>query len=173
MTAEPKKKRRRRKPGAGRKCLVDVVHIAPIQNNCVRITIAENLIERLVKMNDDIHGMVRVYKSILKGFEPYTGLRLQFQRFPDPEVPAVLMRIEPPTFDPRGFKFRRADHGRRYGASVHAKHLGLKHGIPAQRLETFWLEEAFALVLVFPPEAMAGPVRPIDLRRELADSVRV
>jgi hypothetical protein len=137
--APKKKRRKKRRKGQGRKPKQGVIRIASFGRDyrSVHFVFSEDVIDKLVHMHDEEYGMF-VY---LTGEARYRTLRLQFARLADIGMPAILIRIEPPTYDPHGSRMRRTRTGRQYAAQILASKLRLKNGIQSQAPEYFWADQ--------------------------------
>ncbi len=166
---KPKKKKRplprgrKRRPGGGRSISTDTARVTSYgrTHSFLRITLSEDLVEMLIDMHDKVFGgMLRRTKPKKDEITHYEGTRLEFARLMDMSIPAIFLRVEPPSFDPKGYRlFRPGGRGRQYCVQIKASRVGVKDNIATCRLETMLQQSApnlfgGGMLLLFPDEAM-------------------
>jgi hypothetical protein len=127
-------------------------------------TLSEDIIERLMDLHDQrFHPLLYVPRQ-----QRMRRIRLQFIRMIDAGIPAVMLMIEPPTYDPRGKIARRNQ--KRFEVSISTRKLGLVAGHPRRDPEWFWADNMLGLVVMLPDEDFSGdppprrqPGDPLDL----------
>lgn len=140
---EPIKKtrRRRRKKGGGRKPIPGRIRVSSNARDyrSVHLAFSEDVIEKLVELYDEDYRE-QIPIPILRGEARYNTLRLEFVRLAWMGIPAVMVRIEPPSFDPHGSRIRRIAGSRQYMTQILAEKIGIKNGIQNQLVEYFWAD---------------------------------
>lgn len=121
-----------------------------------------DIVDKLFEVHD------RLYKPFVYGLperpDRYKAHRIEFARFRDIGIPAVLIRIEAPTFNPHGSRFWHTHGSRQYRCQILARKLRVRPDIPATVLETMWDEDALrGLICTFPDEYMEFPGEKIHL----------
>lgn len=138
---KPPKRRKKHKPRSGRPPLKDSVRVTAIQTpqrTQVQFTFAENVIEKLLQLHEDIYHPL----YSLPYNRRWAEVRVEFARLADLGMPMVFVRIEPPSFDPRGYRLRRATKAsRRLVVRLNPDKLGLKPGIPTKDAELMWFDQ--------------------------------
>lgn len=160
--------RKKRKPaGRGRPALKETVKATWINGgNTVRFVFSEDMVAKLREFHMSMFsvfytgGLVRPDKV----FDPYKAIRLEFMQFSDLSIPAVFVRIEPPTYDPKGHRLWRAKNGRRFFAQTPVKPIGVKPGQETVTLEHLFEESSpqmlgGGMLLIFPDDYMVFPGR--------------
>lgn len=151
-----KPKRSLRPKANPRQLVTETVRAYTSRKNRIRITFSADVIKKLIDIHMDIfreHYLVPVHpKQRLRQF------RLQFARLADIGIPAVFVRIEPPTFDPHGKRIHRVYRNQFY-AEIVASKLRMRCPIPARKLELLWADQGNpyglnGLILTFPDEDM-------------------
>lgn len=141
-----------------------------LNGNRVRLAISEDLINDLKTMHDAVFGAVyqTSFGRYQPNYDPMAGTRVFFTRFADWSLPVVHMRIEPPTYNPKGHKIWRTKHSRQYFVEVYADALGLRHNLaPLDVGHLFDVAHpkfmGGGMLLTFPDAAMAhrGKVRKV------------
>lgn len=137
--------RRRKIPGdkRGRLPLTETVSVLSTgkDDRVLRFTVSWDIVEKLLQIRDGDDQTLGPWS--------FPGLRMQFVRFVDDSLPAVLIRLEPVSFDPRAPRLTKALTGRRFYASERAAKLGVCNGILTQRLQTLWAEKMGGLIVQF------------------------
>jgi hypothetical protein len=137
----PKPKGRRTKKGVldtrGRPPAKDQVRIVSLGRDYqrVRIAFSEDILERLIEMYEYDFDQFVFGRGAMS--DRYKVLRMQFAPFVNLAIPAVLMRIEPPTYDPFGSRIRRTPRGRQFIVEILAAKIRVKDGIQSQNLEHY------------------------------------
>lgn len=121
-------KPRRRNPGAGRPSATDVVRVQHDGGGRLGIYFSTDMIDRLIALCPYAESLRRYDHPE----EPYKNYRLQFARLIDMSIPGFFVRVEPPSFDPRGYRFARCDGG--FGARVRCRILASRLGVDASKL---------------------------------------
>jgi hypothetical protein len=158
---KPRKKPRKALPPPGRAPLQNTVHVRSIGMGGKRIefTFSEDVMQKLLDMHE---GRYAAFYYTTRAQRMHRR-RLQFVRLKDLNIAGVMVMIEPPTYDPRGWLVKRV--GRRFTTAVSARFLGLKNGIPKRPLmnvddaipgEPVWYyaENMFGLIIMLPDEDM-------------------
>lgn len=129
----------------------------------VRLTLSEDIVQTLKHMHDEMFSVF--YLTALRrqrDYDPYKAIRIEFVPFNDMSIPAVLVRIEPPTFDPQGHRLWRPGKGRRFYVQVRAAAIGLLEGQPATELDFIYQEHNARLLgggimVIYPDRVTAFP----------------
>lgn len=143
-TLEPKRRKRKTKQGIpdtrGRKPVTEQVKIVSLGRDLqrVRFVLSEDIVEKLIALYEEDYATFVFHKGPLS--ERYKPLRLQFAPFVNIAIPAVLLRIEPPTTDPRGHRMWRPKGSRQFITEILAAKLRIKPGIATQTLDHFWAD---------------------------------
>ena len=119
----------------------------------LKFLISEDLIFELLRMHDTLYK-VYFFDRTPKA-DRYKKHRIEFARLLDMGIPAVLMRIEPPSYDPHGAKFTR--YGRQYTLQIAARKLRVKPGIARQNLSFYLAEEMRGIMVNFAESDMVPP----------------
>lgn len=120
----------------------------------LQFAISGDIMEELFRLHDNLY---RAY-----GFSPepwhkrWKHHRMQFARFMDVNIPSVLIRIEAPTFEPYGARFR--PYGKQYLVGVAARKLRVRPDLPTQNLSYIIDESLTGALVTFRDQDMA----PID-----------
>jgi hypothetical protein len=151
----------RKKPPGPRKppgptALKDTVHVVGegIGQKMLVFTFSEDVIDRLLELHDQRYAAFYYTPRDMRK----RRIRLQFVRLTDLKIPAVMIMVEPPSYDPRGRLARKQQ--RRFVCAVSARRLGLRNGIPKRHPEWYWAENMLALVINFHDEDMLGTPPP-------------
>jgi hypothetical protein len=155
---QPRQKPPKPKKPPGPNALKDKIHLTGTGTGqkLIQFTFSEDIIDRLLELHDEkFMGFYFTAREARK-----RRLRLQFVRLTDLKIPAVMIMVEPPSYDPRGRLARRIS--RRYICTVSARRLGLRPGIPRRDPEWFWADNMLGLIINFEDEDMLGtpPPRP-------------
>lgn len=163
-TAKPKtaRKKRKRKPGGGRKPMQDTVKLMTVAPRGgatrirARLVFSEDVVEKLLELHD------RTFSAFyfIPAAQRLRILRLQFGRLSDINIPGIFVHVEPPSYNPEGYRVRRITNGRRYQCELKASKLGLIDTIPATELEMMWMDgpqRPHGLFLMFPDQFMLPP----------------
>lgn len=149
---------RLRKPGGGRPPATGVVHMLTTGDSeaYVRISFSEDVIDKLVEMHAAVFGAFTMAHRLNRN---YTGLRIQFARLVDMSIPAVFVRIEPPTWDPKGKRLWRPPHSRRLQVTIACSKIGVRPGVKPAYLEQMYHESmpgvlGGGMILNFPDDYM-------------------
>lgn len=128
-----KTERRGRKPTQGQ------LRVYPTAGGKVlRFVISDDIVLRMTELCERVYGGLLPPQDIRKRMR---NTRMLFVRFIDTGIPAVLMRIEEPTFDPRGNKLHQVKKGKRWIVEIRAKRIGVRDNLPAQVLDFFETED--------------------------------
>lgn len=142
LTPKPPRKRTRkgRPDRRGRPASNDTVRIVALGRDYgqIRFFLSEDIMEKLIELYEVDYQVFIINKGPMS--ERYRGLRLQFAPFVNLNIPAILLRIEPPTYDPRGSRIRRAKGGRQFLADILCAKIRVKNAILSQELEHFWAD---------------------------------
>lgn len=161
-TPKPKKRRKtkRKVDRRGKPPALDNVRICiGSRDQVAKFSFSHDIIDRLFELHDQVWGAY-VYTY---GPNRHRSHRLQFVRCADLGIPAVMVRIEPPSYDPRGSRFRKDTKGRKYLCGIKAWKLGLRPETPGRKLETWWADlpgkgQLHGLIMQFNDEDMLDPV---------------
>ena len=166
MNAPAKKKKR--KPAGNRRgkppSTNQVRVISTHDGSILRFTLSDDVVQRLVALHD----------SLFKGLLPSTvmqhrmrHLRMEFVRFVDLAIPAVLMRIEQPTFDPKGVRLHQVKGGKRWQCQIAARRIGVRAGLPAHAVDYYETEDTMlrGVIVNFADEDMIHLGEKVDVRK--------
>lgn len=130
--------------------------------------IAEDVIDQLFALHDTTF-LPKVY-GLPERPDRYKSHRIEFARFRDMGIPAILMRIEAPTYDPHGSRFWRGHNQRHYRCQILARKLRVRDNIKPTLLETLWMDDHYTrgLMCTFPDELMqpVGHEDPLTSRQK-------
>ena len=163
---QPRARPPKAKKPPGPRALRDTLHLTGVGlgQRLIRFTLSEDIIDRLIELHDEKYASM--YYTTIEARK--RRLRLQFVRLTDLNIPAVMIVVEPPSYDPRGWLTHRVQ--RRYTCTVSARRLGLRSGIPRRDPFWYWAENMLGLIVNFDDEDMTGdpppkprPGEPLDL----------
>lgn len=164
-----RRRKRKRAPGHGFQPSRETVRVNWLgpDGRDARFAISEDLIEELRRMHDEVFGAVYATSPgrFQPGYDRMAAVRLFFTRFADLNLPVVHLRIEPPTYNPKGHRIWRHKSSRQWYVTIRAERIGLKNAQPSiGRLEYLYDEKRAAvmgggLLLCFPDDAMLQPGR--------------
>lgn len=150
----------------GRAVAVDTVRVnATLQGKTLVFAISEDIMDRLIELHN------RVFRGYMVGIpeaRQKRTMRMLFVRFIDMGMPAVMIRIEEPTFDPKGLKIWRPPDSRRWFCQIRARRIGVRDGITPQALEHIWMDQSAAdrgLILIFNDADMLHVGPKTDIRK--------
>lgn len=156
-----KPKRKARPP------ITDQVRVYSAGANKLKFIFTVDVLRKLI----DMHMMLYAEHYLIRIIDPYTRyrqFRIEFARLADLRIPAVFIRIEPPTFDPRGKRIHPMKSPNTYFVEIVATKLKVRHPIPPRKLELLWADqgkpgELAGLIMTFPDEDMVfdGPELPV------------
>lgn len=147
--ATPPRKRRKKKDPRGRKPVQESIRAnwCGADGRTVRFAISEDVVQHLKKMHDFMFGvMYHGGLGVGAGYDPYRTIRIEFMRFDDLHIPGVFVRIEPPTYAPKGHRMWRAPTGRRFFVEVLARDIGVLDAQPPCQVE-YLFDETMPRVL--------------------------
>lgn len=144
--AAEEKPRRGRPPSTG---LVRIYSTGPARD-IVRFIMTHDVVERLLQLRDT--PQIRLIDT--------RGLRVRFLRPRELNMPATLMTMEPPTFDPVGQRISRVNSGpergglssNRYQVHIRCKALNLIPGFEPFVVDTLWLDDTRGVLMIFPDD---------------------
>ena len=121
----------------------------------VRFHFSEDIVDKLFELYDLDYALI----NPTYGFERHKQHRLQFVRCADMGLPLVLVRVEPPSFDPRGQRMWRPENGHQYITAIKARRIGVTDGLMNKKLEHYWADlpgrnQLRGLIIVFPDDDM-------------------
>ncbi|MFA5898821.1 MAG: hypothetical protein WC829_06875 [Hyphomicrobium sp.] len=163
------RKKKRRSPSKGVPRSVETVRILGLNRDrdIVEVVFSHDIVDRLFELYDmDYQHIFFTY-----GPDRWRQHRLQFVRCADLGMPAVMVRIEPPNFNPSGWRFRRRTTGsHQFVTRIKANRLRIRDGVPSQKLEYFWADlpgkgQLRGLILLFRDEDMLLPQHDTPLKR--------
>lgn len=99
----------------------------------LRFTISADLVEQLKRAHDAAFGILYGFGSLHEaraGYDPYKTIRIEFMRFEDTGIPAVFIRIEPPTYHPTGHRMWKVPNGHQFQVEVRCREVGVKPDMP-------------------------------------------
>lgn len=146
----------------GRKPAIDTIRANWIDGGkYVRLSISDDLVAQLKTAHAAMFQAFYLNSFVRRetGYDPFKAIRIEVMRFDDITMPAVLVRIETPNFDPKGHRLWQAKTGKRWYVQFRAAELGLRDSMPATKLE-YLFEPASpkllggGMVLLFPDECM-------------------
>jgi len=156
-----RKRMLRKKPPGPRKPpgpapLKNVVHLVGtgMGQKLITFTFSGDVIDRLLELHDQRYAAFYYTPRDMRK----RRIRLQFVRLTDLNIPAVMILVEPPSYDPRGWVARPTQS--RFTCTVSARRLGLRNGIPKRHPEWYWAENMLALIINLPDEDMLGTPPP-------------
>ena len=136
----------------------------------IRLTFSADVVQKLMDLQKNGPWGSFIYMS---DAERLRILRFQFGNLAAIGIPGLLVRVEPPNYDPQGYrvmpvkrayinrKGKRVVHsGVRYYCEIRAHKLGMRDDIPAGAAELMWHDSEKdalhnGLYLMFPDEFMA------------------
>lgn len=142
----------------------------------LRLSISSDVVEHLKRAHDAAFGIMYGFGSFhaaRAGYDPYKMMRIEFMRFEDTGIPAVFIRIEPPTYNPTGHRMWRVPGGHQFQVEVRCSEVGLKTDLPPLKCE-YLFDEARPKVLgggmmvTFPDHYMNFGGAPVN--RDLASA---
>lgn len=92
-----------------------------VRNGIIEIRISDDIMQRLIAAHDRLYRVI-LPPYMLKAREKH--LRIEFVRLADLSIPGVMLRIEQPSFDPRGNRVRHQ--GYQWYIRVSARRIGLR-----------------------------------------------
>lgn len=123
-----------------------------VERTLLQFSISWDLMAELFRMHDEL------YKVYFYAPEPprerWRKHRLEFARLMDIHIPGVLMRIEPPNYDPHGARLRRTKGRRSFMVQVAARKLRVKPDITPKVLEHMISPEMRGIIATFPDDDM-------------------
>lgn len=154
----PRKKKR--KSNAGRKPLFNTVKASwTNKGKTIRFTVSEDLAEEFKRAHGAFFNSFYQIEMARQRHDPYRYIRIEFVRFEELGIPAVLARIEQPTFNPTGHRLWKDKVGRRFFVQVQAKAIGVKEGQENVTIETLYAADlpgtlAGGMMFIFPDDYM-------------------
>lgn len=134
----------------------------------LRFSISEDLIDQLFQFHDELYKVYFVYQDARSTKEQrYARHRIEFARLADIRLPAVLMRVEPPTYDPHGQRFSRAAGSRQYRCQIAARKLRVRNDITTKDLELIVAPNMRGIYCTFPDEDMIFEGEKLSARQKL------
>ena len=138
--ATTKRKTKRKGPETrGRKPSTETVKVTTLARSgkslrTARLIFSEDVVFKLL----DLHE--RLYASFYydSRADRLARLRFQFGRLSDTGIPGLFVRVEPPSYDPRGSRVRRVHKRRTFYCQILCKKLGLRDGIKVTNAELMW-----------------------------------
>ncbi len=167
-SGHPKKSLRpKRNP---RPAKTETVRVIYSRKNTARFTFTADVMEKLLDLHLGVFGAM--YFNVAPRGQRHRAFRLQFARLADLRIPAVFVRIEPPTYDPRGKRiYHNPKHPNDYNSQIVATKLRLRWPFPPYRPELLWADQAKpgglnGLILTFPDAAFdfEGPSVPLPFK---------
>lgn len=147
---------------------LETVNVYSAGKNKARFTFTADVMNKLVDLHLGLFGGF-YFMPAAKG-QRHRMFRLQFVRFADLRIPAVFVRIEPPTYDPRG---KRIHHPfpNVYASEIVATKLKLRYPFKPHHPELLWADQGKpgglnGLILNFVDEAFdfVGPAVPLPFK---------
>lgn len=136
----------------------DTVRVSFARKNTARFSFTADVMEKLLDLHLGVFGAFYVQYTP-KG-QRHRMFRLQFARLADLRIPAVFVRIEPPTYDPHGKRIRHnPQHPNVYLCEIVLTKLKLRPGpFKPYHPELLWADsgrvgDLNGLILNFPDEA--------------------
>lgn len=150
---QPRRKKKQTKPKRGRPKATNV-SVTPITQTKIQVTFPEEVIRRLLELHDEKH----MFKYDTPREHRWAEMRIEFARLGDLGMPAVFVRFEAPSFNPRGYRLRRV--GVRYIVRLNPTKIGLRHDLKTRRPEHMWFDidpNILGLGLIFDDADMLSP----------------
>lgn len=153
--------------------LTDTVRVTPVAMSRRGLTTAERPMLLFTLSADVVAELFRLHDKIFLPFvygskepgERFRRHRIEFARFRDIGIPAVLIRIEAPTYDPHGSRIQRRPKSHAFQCVILARKLRVRSNIGSKTLETMWSEQMRGVICTFPDEDMEYPGEKIRLER--------
>lgn len=147
----------------------DLVRVTFSRENTARFSFTLDVMEKLIDLHLGVFGAM--YFNVAPRGQRHRNFRLQFARLADLRIPAVFVRIEPPTYDPRGKRIRFVPPNT-YICEIVMTKLRLRPGyFRPQRPEMLWADQGRlgdlnGLILNFPDEMFdfEGPASPLPFK---------
>jgi hypothetical protein len=139
------------------------------ERSILRFSISADLIDELFRLHDELYKVYFFHPK--PKLERYREHRIEFARLADIRIPVVLMRIEPPNYNPHGHRFRQPKGHIQYRVQVQAKKLRVRDDLPMQDLEFFVAPEMRGIMVNFPDEAMIFPGDKMPALRPLQEPI--
>lgn len=138
----------------GRPKLTGRVRFYPNQaRGLAEVIFTFDIVQRLVRLRDG---------DAIKRWDRYYYLEV----LRDPGVPAIMVRIEAPTFHPGGRRLtRHPSRPNTYRLNLSAKTFNLRDDAAPFDFDQLWIEAKRAVVLIFPREAVLDPAD-VDFKPE-------
>lgn len=155
---------RRPRETRGRKPVAGTVRVnwCGIKGRTVRFAISEDLVNKLRTMHMAAFSVAYGPATLFGSYNPLLTPRVEFMRFDDLGMNAVMLRIEPPTYDPKGVRLRRDPKGRRWYAEIPAHRLGVHPNMLPREIEYMVDDKnpralGGGMIFVLPEEVMVPP----------------
>lgn len=149
----------------GRAKVLDQVRMRSEQKGTVvAFALSEDIMLQLLHLHDSL------FKGLLATIHPERRkrmLRVEFIRMIDFGVNAVMLRVEAPSYDPKGNRIKPPVKGRQWIARIRARRIGMRDHVTPKIIEHIWMDEPQyrAIVLIIPEEDMLHPGPKIDVRK--------
>jgi hypothetical protein len=148
--------------------LTDSVRAYSSGKNKIRFTFTADVIKKLLDMHMNI-WMHMYLTQVISQQQRHRHFRLEFARLADIRIPAVFVRIEPPTYDPRGRRIRKITENQ-LTCEITAPKIKVRWPIPPTQMELLWADQGIpgglnGLIMTFPDEYMIydGPKLPAKI----------
>lgn len=128
----------------------------------VRFALSADIVEKLRMMHMAAFSMMYGPAALLAGHNPLRRPRVEVRRLDDFGLPAVLLRIEPPSYDPKGVRLARDPRGQRWFVEVPARAIGVHPNMLPHEIEFVFDEKnprllGGGIILMLPADVMLPP----------------
>ncbi len=153
-------KRSLKRKATPRPLQTDIVRAYSTRKNTIRFVFTADVLKRLIALHMKLHLLSYLTMPYVDPRLRYRVFRLEFARLADLRIPGVLVRVEPPTYDPHGKRIHRVyKHRNQFFVEIVATKLKIRHPFPPRHLELLWADEGRpgelnGLILTFPDEDM-------------------
>lgn len=114
--------------------------------------ISYDLVAELFRMHDELYKVYLYNPKPLR--ERWREHRVEFGRLMDMRIPGVLLRIEPPSYNPHGGRLWLPKGSRSFHTQVAARKLRVKPNLDTKVLEHMVAEDMRGIMVTFPDEDM-------------------